>query len=91
MTNTLIYTYYIWNERGIYSLSNDMFNSEKCCERRKWYLIKYFFYFYFLIVHISTNNALGGLIFSMLVSNIHVEGTQIFVLDNTFYFMPKNG
>ena len=70
-----------------------MFNSEKCCERRKWYLKKYFFYFYFLIVHISTNNAPGGLIFSMLVSNIHVEGnvSQIFVLDNTFYFMPKNG
>ena len=70
-----------------------MFNSEKCCERRKWYLKKYFFYFYFLIVHISTNNALGGLIFSKLVSNIHVEGTvsQIFDLDNTFYFMPKNG
>ena len=39
------------------------------------------------------NNALGGLIFSMLVSNIHVEGTlsQIFVLCITFYFMPKNG
>ena len=70
-----------------------MFNSEKCCERRKWYLKKFFSYFYFLIVHISTNNTLGGLIFSMLVSNIHVEGTmsQILVLDNTFYFMPKNG
>ena len=70
-----------------------MFNSEKYCERRKWYLIKYFFYFYFLIVHISTNNALGGLFFSMLVSNIHVERimSQIFVLDNAFYFMPKNG
>ena len=54
---------------------------------------KVFFYFYFLVVHISTNNALGGLFFSMLVNNIHVEGTvsQIFVLGITFYFMPKNG
>ena len=68
-----------------------MFNSEKCCERRKWYLKKLFFYFFFLIVHISTNTALGGLILSMLVSNIHVEGTvsQIFVLHNTFYFHAK--
>ena len=54
---------------------------------------KYFFYLYFLIVHISTINALGGLIFLMLVSNIHVERTvsEIFVLDITFYFMLKNG
>ena len=54
---------------------------------------KVLFYFYFLIVHISTINALGYLFFSMLVSNIHVEGTvsQIFVLGITFYFMPKNG
>ena len=51
------------------------------------------FYFYYLIVHISTNNTLRGLIFSMLVYNIHVEGTvsQIFVLGLTFYLMPKNG
>ena len=70
-----------------------MFNSDKCCESRKWYLKKYCLYFYFLIVHISTNNALDGLVFSMLVSNIHVEGTvsQIFVLDIIFYFLPKTG
>ena len=45
----------------------------------------------FLLVHISTNNALGGLIFSMLVSNIHAEATvsQIFVIGFTFYFMQK--
>ena len=53
---------------------------------------KELFLLLFLIVHISTINALGGLIFSMLVSNIHVEGTvsQIYVLGITFYFMPKN-
>ena len=54
---------------------------------------KVLFYFYFLIVHISTNNGLGGLILSMLVNNIHVEGTvsQTFVLGITFYFMQTNG
>ena len=61
-----------------------MFNSEKCCERRKWYLKKFFFYFYYFIVHISTNNGRGGLIFAMLVSNIEGTVSQIFVLDITF-------
>ena len=54
---------------------------------------KVLFLLLFFIVHISTINALGGLFLSMLVSNIHVEGTvsQIFVLGITLYFMPKNG
>ena len=70
-----------------------MFDSENEYERRKLYLKKLFFYFYFLIVNISTNNAFGGLIFSMLVNNIHMERTvsQIFILGIIFYSMTKNG
>ena len=54
---------------------------------------KYLFTLLFLIVHISTNYALGGLKFSMHVTNIHVEGTvsQIFYLGLSFCFMSKNG
>ena len=74
-------------------LSNDIFDSETEYQIRKLYLKKWFIYFYFLTVHISTNNAFEGLIFSMLVNNIHMEGTvsQIFILGIIFYFMTKNG
>ena len=45
-----------------------------------------------LVVHISTNFALGGLTFSMHVTNNHVEGTvsQICYLGLSFCFMSKN-
>ena len=63
------------------------------CKCRKWYMKIRFFDFYFLVVHISADNVLFGLKMSTHVSNIHVEGpvSQIFVLDLSFYFMPKNG
>ena len=53
----------------------------------------YLFCLLFLIVHIFTNFALGGLKLSMHVYNIHVEGnvSQIFYLRFTFCFMSKNG
>ena len=46
-----------------------------------------------MIVNISTNLALDGLIFYMHVPNIDVGGTvsQIFVLGLRFHFMSKNG
>ena len=54
---------------------------------------KYLFCLLFLIIHISTNLALGDLKLSMQVSNIHVEGTvsQIFYLGLSFCLMSKNG
>ena len=51
-----------------------------------------FFYFYFLIVHISTKNALDGLNLWVLVSNIIGFGgtvPQIFVLGLIFLFYAK--
>ena len=54
---------------------------------------KYLFTLLFLIVHISTNFALGGFKFAMHVTNIHVEGTvsQISYFGLSFCFMTKNG
>ena len=54
---------------------------------------RYLFTLLFFIVHISTNFALGGLKFSMHVTNIHGEGTvsQIFYLGLSICFMSKNG
>ena len=56
------------------------------------YTEMYFFYLNFSIVHISTNNVIGGLKFYIHVGDIHVEGTlsQIFVLLLSFYFYVKN-
>ena len=53
------------------------------------YLKKYYIYFYFLIVHFPTNNALGGLIFSLLVCYIHDEGTMSQIFRNSFSFYAR--
>ena len=84
---------YTSNERDYFSLSTDVFNSVDRCKSRKWHMKIRFFDFYFLVVHISADNVLYGLIFFTHVSNIPVEGTvsQIFVLGLSFYFMAKNG
>ena len=39
---------------------------------------KYFFTFIFLIIHISANNTLGGLILSMLVSTRYVNMYNVY-------------
>ena len=53
----------------------------------------YFFYLNFSIIHISTNNVIGGLTLCIHVGNIKVEGNvpQISFLCLSFYFMSKNG
>ena len=66
---------------------------KKKCLGRKWCVNKYLFGLLFLIVHISTNFALDGLIFWMHVASIHIEETmsQILDLGLCFCFMSKNG
>ena len=43
----------------------------------------YFFYLNFSIIHISTNNVIGGLTFCIHVGNINVEGKGA----SDFFFM----
>ena len=92
MTNGIA-MYYASNERKYSSLSTDIFISENKHKSKKMYTEMYSFYLNFSIVHISTNNVIGGLKFYIHVGDIHVEGTvsQIFVLFFIFYFMSKNG
>ena len=67
--------FYTSNERDVFSLPNDISESEKKLKLKKVFTKKYFFNFYFSIVHISINNVLGNLVFCMHVDNIHPEGT----------------
>ena len=85
--------YHTLNGREYSSLSIDIFISENENESKKKYTEMYFFHLHFSIVHISTNNVIGGLKFCIHVVNIHVEGTvsQIFFIYLSFYFMSKNG